>query len=141
VKRATKFRKGMQVRSIYEPGRVFSIDKSLLPGRVFHEKGATRWYTKRELRPVNGRVRPVSPAEGRNALYVRSKALEGMLVISRRRKFTCAECRTRFERKPKARQLKPGERPFCCDAHRIAYWRRKHRQAKSEASQALAATA
>lgn len=46
----------------------------------------------------------------------------------------------RFERKPKVRAPRPGEHPFCCDAHRIAYWRRKNRTQAKE-SQALAATA
>jgi len=138
-----KFRKGMKVCSIYDPERAFVIDKSLLPSRMFHEKGATRWYTKRELRPPNSRVKPAPQAKAGTLFYERSRAFQGMALISRQQpKFICAECRVRFERKPKARPLKPGELAFCCGAHRTAHWKRQDRpQAKVRGPQGLAATA
>lgn len=127
-----KFRKGMKVCSIYEPDRVFVIDKSLLPGRVFHEKGATRWYTKRELRPANSRVSPTPQAKAGTLLHERSRGLRALFLIGRRRKFTCAECGTRFERKPKARPLKPGELPFCKSSCRTKHWKRQNRIQKQK---------
>ena len=38
MKRARKFRKRMRAGSIYEPERVFVIDKSAVPERIFHER-------------------------------------------------------------------------------------------------------
>jgi hypothetical protein len=38
---------------------------------------------------------------------------------------TCTECGNVFERKPKARPLKPDELPFCKDSCRSAHWRRR----------------
>lgn len=127
-----RFRKGMKVCSIYEPGRMFVIDESVRPGRLFHEGGATLWYTTKELLPANKLAKladttPTSPPtpQNRNALYVRSQALHSMNMISRQRNFTCAECGARVERKRKARALRRGERSFCCAAHRAAFWKRQ----------------
>jgi hypothetical protein len=54
-------RKGMRVVSIYEPERVFVIDKSRAGKRVFHEKGAARWYTASELQPARASRKATKP--------------------------------------------------------------------------------
>ena len=129
-------RKGMRVRSIYEPDRVFVVDRSLLPGRVFHEKGATRWYTKRELVPAGKQfkapkkaAKPVTRAKLRAVRNERSSAFLSTPPLSPKRpyqpKLTCTECGVEFTRGSKARKLKPGERPFCTTAHRVKFWKRQ----------------
>jgi hypothetical protein len=51
------FRVGQIVCSIYDPGRTFQLDKSVVPERIFRERGSNRWWTRNELqrpgRPEN----------------------------------------------------------------------------------------
>ena len=124
-------RKGMKVRSIYEPDRVFTVDRSLLPGRVFHEKGAARWYSKHELLPATASqkaVKPLTQQKKLTAQNVRSLAFLGIHALTPKQpyqpKYRCTECGTEFTRAAKSRKLRPGERPFCSTAHRVKFWKR-----------------
>lgn len=115
--------------SVYEPERVFTLDRSLLPGRVYHEKGATRWYTKRELLPAKASKNPAKPLtqeQKRTLQGVRSSAFLAIVPPSPSLPFRCTECGVRFTRKSKAPPLKPGQFPFCSTAHRVRYWKRKN---------------
>lgn len=43
------FRIGQRVQTIHDASRTFVIDRSMVPERIFHEKGSNRWWTKSEL--------------------------------------------------------------------------------------------
>ena len=53
-----KFRVGQTVQSIYD-ATPFVIDKSVVPERIFHEKGSNRWWAKNELQRLGA---PENPA-------------------------------------------------------------------------------
>lgn len=117
--------------SVYEPERVFTVDRSLLPGRVFHEKGAARWYTKRELRPAKAGKKAAKPLtqENKRTLHaVRSTAFLGVPESAPKQAgepvYRCTECGVEFTRSKRRAKLRPGERPFCCTAHRVQFWKR-----------------
>ena len=42
MKRMKKFRVGQTVQSVYDATHAFVIDKSVVPERIFHEKGSNR---------------------------------------------------------------------------------------------------
>lgn len=48
--RRQQFRVGQKVRSVHDPKHVFVIDASVIPDRVFHEKGSGRWWQRNEMR-------------------------------------------------------------------------------------------
>jgi hypothetical protein len=68
----------MRVCSIYEPGRVFVIDKSLLPVRIFHEKGSKRWWTALELQSRSEQPKKLSAKVKKEALTSRSVAFQSL---------------------------------------------------------------
>ncbi len=124
-------RVGMKVRSIYDHKRIFRIDKSIKPERVFREKGSKRWYLKSELRGARD-AGPFSlnlmAAELKRFGKKRSVAFRGAkFQLSPKRtsefKLTCDECGLQFTRERKPR---PGHGIFCSGAHRTANWKRRN---------------
>jgi hypothetical protein len=77
VKRRRKFRprKGLTVLSVYDPAYKITIDKSVRPERLFHEKDSGnpgRWWAKSELRRfIPGEFTPKYVSE-----QIRKEALE-----------------------------------------------------------------
>ena len=69
---------GMKVRSIYEPERVFSLDRSKQPERLYHEKGTQNWHTKSALQPSNAPKYAVSAKRKKVALERRTEAIAGL---------------------------------------------------------------
>ena len=67
-------RKGFFARSIYD-GRAFGIDASVLPNRLFHEKGTDRWWLGAQLRSI------LAPAE--QVLRVSAKKKETLAGMHR----------------------------------------------------------
>lgn len=55
-----KFRVGQKVQSVFDPTRVFVIDKSRVPERIYHEKGSDRWWTRNELQRMGAPENPVT---------------------------------------------------------------------------------
>lgn len=58
-KRTKTFRVGQKVQSIYDSGHQFVIDRSMVPPRIFHERGSNRWWLKSELQRLGA---PENPA-------------------------------------------------------------------------------
>lgn len=100
-----KFRTGQ--RSVYDPQRIFRIDRSVLPERIFHEKGTDRWFTRSELLAIGEGEKPPAMADAatlRHAGTMRSHAFRGAsgavlavpepVQIMPERK--CQECGTPF---------------------------------------------
>ena len=59
MKNKSRFRVGQCVQLASDPTLTFVIDRSLVPERIFHEKGSNRWYTKSELQRLGA---PENPA-------------------------------------------------------------------------------
>jgi hypothetical protein len=55
-----KFRVGQRVQSIYDASHTFVIDRSVIPERIFHERGSNRWWTKNELQTAGAPENPVT---------------------------------------------------------------------------------
>lgn len=115
---------GMRVRSVYDPKHEFVIDKSVMPERVFREKGTTRWWAKRDLERAIGRPKPITATKEERLLKLRSRAFQSIPVplspkgkpLYRR---TCPECGIEFT-------TEQQKQKFCSDAHRTANWKRRH---------------
>lgn len=122
-------RKGSKVRSIYDPKHEFVIDKSLQPGRIYREKGTRRWWAKNEIEPITAPHKPskrMTSKAAERAILKRSQAFHGIaepLGAKTRTiyRFACTDCGIEFTRD---RKLLPGQKPFCCGAHRTRYWKR-----------------
>jgi hypothetical protein len=59
VEPKAKFRVGQTVQSIYDAKYTFVIDRSVVPERIFREKGSNRWWTRNELQCLGA---PENPA-------------------------------------------------------------------------------
>ena len=60
MRRKNKFRIGQRVQLASDPTHTFVIDKSLVPERIFHEKGSDRWWTRNELQHLGAPENPAS---------------------------------------------------------------------------------
>lgn len=131
-----QIRTGMEVCSIYEPGRKFKIDKSIKGVRLFREKGSTRWYVKNQLLAFSEAqkgIRALTANILNRTAKERSLAIEGVkggLSPQRQPEYrlTCDECGIEFTRKRKPR---PGHAVFCSDAHRAMNWKRRNEVPKA----------
>ena len=123
------FRKGMKACSIYEPERVFVIDRSLVPERIYREKGSNRWHLKSELQRLGAPENPLTSLRlnGKgNACGMRAKCVQddptATVPASGASPKTpetprCLECGAPFQ---PTREWQRFDRPPC----RYAYWRR-----------------
>lgn len=59
MRRGKKFRVGQRVQLASDPTHAFVIDKSLVPERIYREKGSHLWWTKNELQRLG---EPENPA-------------------------------------------------------------------------------
>lgn len=123
--RKNKFRIGQRVQLASDPTHTFVIDRSLVPERIFREKGSNRWWTKNEMQPFG---EPENPAtsyrlNGKgNACGMRANACGMRATGSGAPSLAletaqCLECGEPF--KP-AREWQRFDRPAC----RFAYSRR-----------------
>lgn len=135
MKRKPKFRVGQRVRSIYNPERVFRIDKSILPERIFHEQGTDRWWTKRELLALGDSktgFMELAPSKKGGRMGTHPHAFQGISgkelgqsgTIENLKARNCLECGESF---------KPGKRwqKFCSDYCRRINWKRMHSPSRS----------
>lgn len=123
-----KFRVGQRVQLASDPTHTFVIDRSLVPERIYREKGSNRWYTKSELQrlgaPENLATSIRLNGKG-NACGMRANACAGIASgsqiaagVSRGpEERECLECGAPFQ---PTRKWQRFDRPAC----RFAYRRR-----------------
>jgi hypothetical protein len=141
AKRAKKFRVGMRACSIYQPERVFVIDRSAIPARIFHEKGSNSWWTKKELQAIGAPENPLTSHRLNGTGEMRENAFqcvpeaektapEASAGLGQRE---CPHCRVRFQ--PKRRWQK-----FHSEACRLRHWKQRRDGAanQGQATQGLA---
>jgi hypothetical protein len=131
--RKHSFRVGQKVRSVHDPKHIFEIDASVIPDRLFHEKGTDRWWQRNEMRllgapeKVGKSLTPKAPRTHSKTHPVNVKDLLGAQL----RKYvpkeppptrTCPECGTDF--KPRRKWQK-----FDKEACRRLAWLRLHPEA------------
>lgn len=127
MKSRKRFRVGQRVRSVYDRQRAFVIDKSIVPARLYHEKGSDRWWTKNELEAITAtarRVKPLNSRQLRGVATTRFLALKSVAMEDRRptrqpkapTERKCQNCPVRF--KPK----RPWQK-FHSEACRWANWK------------------
>lgn len=134
MRRSAKFRVGQRVQSASDPTHTFVIDKSLIPERIYHEKGSDRWWTRNELQPFGAPENPATSfrlngkgkmrANAHNASQGNPGGLELVSVAVRgieRRK--CPECGVRFQ---PVRPWQKFDREVC----RRANWKRTRSAAR-----------
>lgn len=124
-----RFRTGQRVQLAADPGHVFVIDRSLVPERIYHEKGSNRWWTRNELQRLGSAENPATSLRlnGKgNACGMRAKCMQddpAAAVPASGAPFLapettqCLECGAPF--KP-TREWQKFDRTTC----RYAYWRR-----------------
>lgn len=130
TKRKNKFRAGQRVQLASDPAHVLVIDSSLVPERIYGEKGSNRWYTKSELQRLGAPENPATSLRlnGKgNACGMRANACgmratapapeSGVPKRTRTAMQRCLECGMSF--KP-TREWQKFDRPAC----RFAYSRR-----------------
>src|SRR5208283_2504931 len=115
---------GMRVRSIYDPKHEFVIDRSILPERVYREKGTKRWWAKRDLEGLIGRSKPLSAKKEEALLKARSLAFQAIpTALSPKGKplyrRTCPECGLEFT-------TEQQKQKFSSDACRTKNWKRRN---------------
>jgi hypothetical protein len=124
-----KFRVGQTVQSVYDPAHTFVIDRSVVPERIFHEKGSNRWWTRIELQHLGapedpatsfrlngkGRMRGTHP-DASPAVPGGLQIVDGVSAGLDEQK--CLECGVRFQ--PKRKWQK-----FHSEACRRAHWKQK----------------
>lgn len=118
---------GMRVRSAYDPDHVFTIDRSVQPDRIFHEKGSRRWWTAKELRSVLDKQTATGSMAKKSALASRSLAFqrppEGTVSKSvPEYSRTCLNCSTEFKSKRKHAKFCKTRGASC----RTEYWKRRN---------------
>lgn len=118
------FRVGQKAQLLYDGKHVIEIDASLVPDRLYHEKGTDRWWAKRQLRPVGPpqkAAKPVSPktlaaAKKMHSLAFRGtpgKALEAAspkIGLSLRE---CLECHGKFKPRRRWQKFCTTKKPPC----------------------------
>lgn len=115
-------RVGMKVRSIYDPQHIFTLDRSKLPQRIFHEKGTSNWWTKNDLEAVSVPSKGKGAKPTKRAVTDRSQAFlgaSGGLSPQAKRVYrrTCRECGVEFTTENRRKK-------FHADACRTAFWKR-----------------
>lgn len=127
--RKPNFRLGQKVRSSFDPKHVFEIDASVIPDRLFHEKGTDRWWQRHEIRLLGAPEKALKPSL-RSASQTHGKThspkVKEMLAGQLRRyvpktpdvELPCEECGTPF--KPK-RKWQKFDKEVC----RRKNWERK----------------
>ena len=135
-----KFRKGMKVRSIYEPELVLVIERSAVPDRIYY--GANRWWTKNEIQALGEPEIPATSLRLNGKGKMREdarKCAEGVSAEANSEtwlpKRSCLECGAIFQ------PTRPWAR-FHSEPCRRVYWKRQGRlPAKTKTPQESAATA
>ena len=87
-----RFRVGQTVQSVYDPTHTFVIDRSLVPERIFHEKGSGRWWTKNELQTLGAPENPLTSTPPERQGKMRAK---------------CAQCVPGYRQRPADRHWRP----------------------------------
>lgn len=102
------FRVGMRVQVASDPMHTFVIDKSLVPPRIYREKGANRWWLADELQRLGA---PEDPA--------RSTRLNGRVECARAELplRECRRCHIVFQPARKWQR-------FCSTPCRLEHWKR-----------------
>lgn len=123
------FRVGQRVQSIYDSSHVFIIDRSMVPERIFREKGSHRWWTKSELQRPGAPENPVTSSRlnGKEQMrgthskcaedVSRGSHAEAAAAGSGLPKRSCLECRAIFQ------PTRPWQR-FDSEDCRRAYWKK-----------------
>jgi len=134
-----KFRIGQTVQSIYDASQTFIIDKSLIPERIFHEKGSNRWWTKNELQTVGAAENPATSLRLNGKGKMREDARKCAEGVPREAaagtwlpKRGCLQCGAIFQPK------RPWQR-FDSEPCRRTYWERQGRL-RAKAKRESAAT-
>lgn len=124
-KNRKKFRVGQRVQLASDPMHTFLIDKSLVPERIYREKGSNHWWTKNELQRLGA---PENPATSlrlngkQDACGMRANACEDISDATVPAKAAsepprCLECGAPFQ---PAREWQKFDKPAC----RFSYSRR-----------------
>jgi len=114
--------------SIYEPQRIFRIEKGAEPERIFREKGSNRWWTKNELQlpgapenpttspRLNGKdqMRGTHPKCAKGVPKAMGSKAQTAPGLPKRR---CEECKAVFQ------PARPWQR-FHSETCRRAHWKR-----------------
>ena len=124
LKRKNKFRIGQRVQLASDPAHTFVIDRSMIPERIFREKGTNSWWTKNDLQRMGAPENPATSLRlnGKgNACGMRANACGTVLTAavpkSQAPERPCLECGAPFQ---PTRKWQRFDRPAC----RFAYWRR-----------------
>lgn len=139
--RRKKFRVGQRVQSIYDATHTFVIDKSMVPDRIYHEKGTDRWWTKNELQELGAAEKPETSfrLNGKaKCVQMRGKCVAVVserptLAVGPRPRFPereCLGCGTVFQPKREWQR-------FHSTSCRYAYWNKAGRENATTLEHAL----
>lgn len=120
-------RVGQKVSSIYDPERIFLLDRSVKAEPMFREKGTKNWYRQSELlaicRAKKGRKGWSGSQLQKRPAHLRSLAFPSIPVaLSPKEKPVyhreCLDCGVKFN-------TEHEKQKFCVDAHRTRFWKRR----------------
>ena len=121
MRNKSRFRVGQRVQLASDPTHTFVIDKSVVPERIFHEKGSNRWWTKNELQAVGAPENPATSIRLNGKAKCAPGISSGLQIVAGvsagPEERECLECGLRFQ---PARPWQQFHSTIC----RRAYWKR-----------------
>lgn len=142
MRNKSRFRVGQRVQLASDPTHTFVIDRSLVPERIFREKGSHRWWTKSELQHLGAPENPATSirlnGKAKCAQGAYEKPLPADRPVYELERRECLECGVSFQ---PARDWQQFHSTLC----RRAYWKRTRKsqarlRVEAKESKVLAST-